>query len=538
MAEAENYQHWQSLAEQHDLLSGMDDWREVEHTELYDYAQIRLRLDRLRSLRVRNDYQGLLFALNEGIHGNMGGMGKSTLYRKAKLGTKRLIEDYINEIDQSLRLIAEIPDDEISVQQKIDFFYRCNVCFGRSALMLSGGGVLGFLHMGVVNMLLQQNLLPRVISGSSAGSIVAGVLACNTDTEMLDFEHSALLQHEVKTDSSLLRRLFLGTGPQLTTEDVEGIIERMIPDMTFEEAYAKTGRQVSITVAPAEPHQRSRLLNAVTSPNVYIRAAVMASCAVPGVFPPVMLMAKNVHGDPQPYLPGRRWIDGSVADDLPAKRLSRLYSTNHYIVSMVNPIATAFLSKDEERTSLGKAAGTLGVGMGREVLNFYRGVAQTKGANWPRFNMMLHGVHALLDQEYTGDINIVPNFRIANPLRLLSHLDEEELTLLIREGERSAYSRVEAIRRCTMISRTLEEILYRFEYGDLRPDPTKFRRQRSSRRRPPPTAEQFEQLRQDAAALKVTQANAKRTKGKASAKRKAVPAAAKKPRVAKVARLH
>ena len=152
--------------------------------------------------------------------------------------------------------------------------------------------------------------------------------------------------------------------------------------------------------------------------------------------------------------------------------------------------------------------------------------------------MMLHGVHALLDQEYTGDINIVPNFRIANPLRLLSHLDEEELTLLIREGERSAYSRVEAIRRCTMISRTLEEILYRFEYGDLRPDPTKFRRQRSSRRRPPPTAEQFEQLRQDAAALKVTQANAKRTKGKASAKRKAVPAAAKKPRVAKVARLH
>ena len=139
MAEAENYQHWQSLAEQHDLLSGMDDWREVEHTELYDYAQIRLRLDRLRSLRVRNDYQGLLFALNEGIHGNMGGMGKSTLYRKAKLGTKRLIEDYINEIDQSLRLIAEIPDDEISVQQKIDFFYRCNVCFGRSALMLSGG---------------------------------------------------------------------------------------------------------------------------------------------------------------------------------------------------------------------------------------------------------------------------------------------------------------------------------------------------------------------------------------------------------------
>jgi TAG lipase / steryl ester hydrolase / phospholipase A2 / LPA acyltransferase len=65
-----------------------------------------------------------------------------------------------------------------------------------------------------------------------------------------------------------------------------------------------------------------------SSPNVYVRAAVMASCAVPGVFPPVMLMAKNQHGERQPYLPTRKWVDGSIADDLPAKRLQRLYRTN------------------------------------------------------------------------------------------------------------------------------------------------------------------------------------------------------------------
>ena len=49
----------------------------------------------------------------------------------------------------------------------------------------------------------------------------------------------------------------------------------------------------------------------------------MASCAVPGVFPPVMLMAKTQHGERQPYLPTRKWVDGSIADDLPAKRLQR-----------------------------------------------------------------------------------------------------------------------------------------------------------------------------------------------------------------------
>lgn len=495
MESAETYDAWRKAALEHDEVSGMADWRDVEATDLYDHAQIRLRLDRLRSLRARNDYQGLLFALNEGIHGNMGGMGKSILYRMAKFGTKRLIEDYIAEIDASLRIIADVDDSIIPAQQKMDFFYRSNICFGRSALMLSGGGALGFLHLGVVNVLSQQGLLPRVISGSSAGSLVAGVLGCHTDEEMAMFRDPGIIQGEAQREAGFFRRLLLGAGPHLTVDDLEQLIERLIPDMTFEEAYAKTGRQVSVTVAPAEPHQRSRLLNAITSPNVYIRSAVMASCAVPGVFPPVMLMARNVHGDPQPYLPGRRWIDGSVADDLPAKRLSRLFSTNHYIVSMVNPVATAFLSSDEDRSPLRKAAGTLGVGVGREVLNFYRGIAQRRGDSWPRFNMMLHGLHALMDQEYSGDINIVPTFRIANPLRLLSHLDEEELLDIIRHGEHACFEKVEAIRRCTQISRTLEEILHRFEYGDLRPDPTETHRPRSSRRRPAPTTAEREQLK-------------------------------------------
>jgi hypothetical protein len=41
------------------------------------------------------------------------------------------------------------------------------------------------------------------------------------------------------------------------------------------------------------------------------------------------VMAKNQHGERQPYLPTRKWVDGSIADDLPAKRLQCLYSTNH-----------------------------------------------------------------------------------------------------------------------------------------------------------------------------------------------------------------
>ena len=492
---AESYEGWMSAARAHDALTGKADWRQEEPSELYDHAQIRYRLDRLRKFRKQKDWTGLLYALNEGIHGNMGGMGKSVLYRQAKSGTKVLVEKYIQEIDEALRLLAELPDEVIPTQQKLDFFYRSNVCYGRSALMLSGGGVLGFLHVGVVSELLRQGLLPRVISGSSAGAIVAAALAAYSDEEMVELDLVGMMESGDGGSKGIIGHLVSSMGSRLTAEDTEKLIAATIPDLTFGEAYAKTGRQVSITVAPAEPHQRSRLLNAVSSPNVYLRSAAMASCAIPGVFPAVMLQAKNERGEPQPYLPARRWVDGSVADDLPAKRLSRLFSTNHYIVSMVNPIARAFLPRDDRTRPLRQAATSLGMGIGREMLNFYRGVAKKYGDNWPKFNMMMHSVHALLDQEYSGDINIVPKFRLQNPLNLITQPNEEELRQLVKEGERATYSRIEPIRRCTQISRTLEEILHRFEYGDLRPAPGTYRRPKSSRRRPPPTAAQKKALR-------------------------------------------
>jgi NTE family protein len=498
MYKSRSYDEWKDAAIEYDELTGMKRWREVDQTSLYDYSQIRLRLDRLRSLRARHDHHGLLFTLNEGIHGNMGGMGRSSLYHRAKFGTKRLIEEYVDEIDDALRFLAELDSKAVPIDEKLDFFYRANVCFGRSALMLSGGGVLGFYHLGVVKALMEQGLLPRVISGSSAGSLVAGVIGTHTDEELRKFFDPSTIHFEAEREASVFSRMFFGSNPSIDVGDLENIIARQVPDMTFQEAYAKTGRQISMSVAPAEPHQRSRLLNAITSPNVYIRSAVMASCAVPGVFPPVMLMAKNAHGESQPYLPSRKWVDGSIADDLPAKRLSRLYSTNHYIVSMVNPIAIPFLRSKTENTRLSglrSALGSLGVGVGREVLNFYRGIVQKEGEHWPRFNMLMNSIHGLIDQDYTGDVNIVPSFRWYNPAKILSHLSEKELMDLMEGGEHSAYPAIETIRINTRISRTLDEILHRFEYGDLRPTEP-FHKPRSSRRRPPATKADRAALRQ------------------------------------------
>jgi NTE family protein len=474
---AETYEGWLELAATHDAASGMQRWREVDQTNLYDYASIRRRLDRLRSLRARHDDVGLLYTLNEGIHGNMGGMGSSKLHQQAKAGTKILIEDYVDEIVDALQYIAELDSDEISLTDKLDFFYRANHCYGRSALMLSGGGILGFYHLGVVKALMEKKLLPRVISGSSAGSMIAGVLGTHSDAELEKFFDPKNVHFEAEKEATVFDRMFFGKEPTMDVHDVQAIVERLIPDMTFQEAYEKTGRQISVSVAPAEPHQTSRLLNAIASPNVYIRSAVMASCAVPGVFPPVILSAKNVYGDSQPYLPSRKWVDGSISDDLPAKRLGRLYSTNHSIVSMVNPMVLPFLRNNGTRSRLLAAAGKLGVELTREALNSYRQQVQKYGSDYPRFSWLVNTVHGLLDQEYSGDINIVPRFRFYNPAKILSHITEEEMMLLMKEGEAATWPEINAIETCTKISRTLDEILERFERGDLKPV-------RAARRRP------------------------------------------------------
>ena len=94
----------------------------------------------------------------------------------------------------------------------------------------------------------------------------------------------------------------------------------------------------------------------------------------------------------------------------------------------------------------------------------------------------------------------------------------------MREGERAAYSRIESIRQCTRISSTLEAILHRFEYGDLRPAPGTYRRPKSSRRRPPPTAVQMKALKAEAGAVRGSSSQARRAKrvqksSSASAKR-------------------
>ncbi len=116
---ADSYADWKVAALEHDTMSGFEAWKVKDESKSYDYVNIRSRIDALKQLRLQEDDIGLLFALNEGIHGNQGGMGKSDLYKKAKFGTKRLIEEYVDEIVGALEHISNIPESsEITSEVK------------------------------------------------------------------------------------------------------------------------------------------------------------------------------------------------------------------------------------------------------------------------------------------------------------------------------------------------------------------------------------------------------------------------------------
>ena len=456
---APTYSAWSAIAHEIDLHSGAAAWKQMDKTKLYDYPQLRQRLEALQHHRQQGNDHALLFALNEGIHGNLCGMGKAALYGVATIGTKQLIEDYVDAIVDALEYIAGLDDASISREEKLDFFHRASHCYGRTALMLSGGGALGHFHVGVIKALLDQQLLPNILSGSSVGSLVTAICGTHRDDELRQLSHQQMLLGGTKREAKLLNQLLFGRAAQIDVRDLEAIVLRLVPDLTFQEALALTGRHINISVAPAELHQTSRLLNAITSPNVYIRKAVMASCAVPGVYPPVMLEAKNVEGQRQPYLPTWRWIDGSVSDDLPAKRLARLYGVNHYIGSLINPIM--LLSKDGggEHTRIPQCLRNGLHSSANQLNKLGNGVNQRYTRRWQRITVPLKMFDSILSQKYSADINIYADFRRFDLRKILSHLTELELIRLEQQGARATWPHLERIRISSKIGLTLDRIL-------------------------------------------------------------------------------
>ncbi|MCP4045187.1 MAG: DUF3336 domain-containing protein, partial [Gammaproteobacteria bacterium] len=202
------------------------------------------------------------------------------------------------------------------------------------------------------------------------------------------------------------------------------------------------------------------LLNYLTSPNVLIRSGVLASTAIPGLFPPVKLRAKNFAGKSVAYMPQSLWMDGSVHEDIPKDKINRLHNVNHYIVSQTNPHVVPFLSEEIEDTGL--------LPFVRDVILKAPMVQMEhvlemihKHFEIPGLSSVIQKAHAMISQTYSGDITIFPERHLNNISKVFSNLDSDQFETMVFEGRRATWPLIERIRNTTQISRTLDGCLRR-----------------------------------------------------------------------------
>jgi len=204
-----------------------------------------------------------------------------------------LIEDYITQVALAIEHVTAYPtspvyDGGLTSQAKLDLFHDTRQAFGRSVLVLQGGSIFGLCHIGVVKALHLRGLLPRIISGTATGALIAALVGIHREEELLAFlsedgiDLSAFAASSERAASSrkdgsarhgwyttLLRRAkrFVTQGYILDAGVLEECVRTNVGDLTFMEAYQKTKRVLNITIAPAGGGYPT-LLNYLTAPNV------------------------------------------------------------------------------------------------------------------------------------------------------------------------------------------------------------------------------------------------------------------------------
>lgn len=228
---------------------------------------------------------------------NLGNITTPRLFNRAYAGTKLLIEDYITQVALAIQYVTAMPATQSyqsgwTSQAKLDLLHDTRQAFGRSTLVLQGGAIFGLCHLGVVKALHLQGLLPRIITGTATGALIAALVGIHTEDELLDFlngdgiDLSAFTKHqnaEYAKQSKIpglcdangllqttIRRIerYFREGYFLDVHVLEECVRANVGDLTFEEAYARTKRVLNITVATSGRGGIPNLLNYLTAPNV------------------------------------------------------------------------------------------------------------------------------------------------------------------------------------------------------------------------------------------------------------------------------
>ncbi|KAK0750321.1 acyl transferase/acyl hydrolase/lysophospholipase [Schizothecium vesticola] len=473
MQHATTMMEWELAAKELDRLEGNENWKMDPNSGVYSPDVIEARLRELDEARTNCDLETMVHLVRTALTRDLGGMGNIDLYRHSYVGTKSLIERYVQS---AVKTIEAIVDQSVhplpaSMDRRclLDSMLHARQSYGRSALLLSGGATFGMSHIGVLKSLYEAEMLPRIISGASAGSIVCSVLCTSKDEEMDEliarFPYGDLGVFEGADENMVthIRRL-MTEGAWADISNLTRVMRHWLGDLTFQEAYNRTRRICNICVSSAGIYELPRLLNYVTAPNVMIWSAVAASCSVPLVFQAAPLLVKDpVTGEHKPWNPVKQnWIDGSVDNDLPMTRLAEMFNVNHFIVSQVNPHIVPFLSKND-RLLPALSPGRLrqqrqppqeGNEWSDILTEFAKGEFQQRLSQLSElgiFPNLLTKLQGILAQTYSGDINILPEIDVTDLPLILKNPTPDFMQRNCLTGERATWPKLSRIRaRCAV----------------------------------------------------------------------------------------
>jgi len=139
-------------------------------------------------------------------------------------------------------------------------------------LILSGGAALGYAHIGVVDWLYEKSLLPASYHGVSMGAIVASIEALDTP-----HSHKQELYNEVFSSLSWIRPKL--NGSLISTSKIEQILDEIFGSLKFSDLK----KELNII---ATNYHNGELTIFNKDNNILIKDAILASMAVPALFPP------------------------------------------------------------------------------------------------------------------------------------------------------------------------------------------------------------------------------------------------------------
>lgn len=268
-----------------DLLEASDIWKQTLECAEYHPRLVQDRLKQLEEARISCDVSRMLFLVRTALSRDLGQMSNASLYRHSHIGTKDLIDRYITTALETIKTLVELSVDDrcdgLELRYTLDQLLAARQAFGRSALLFSGGATFGMNHIGVLKALYEAKLIPRIISGASAGSIVCAVFCTRTDDELPGLletyahgDFSVFNEHGEEENIFQKMTRFLKFGSFLDISHLANTMRRWLGDMTFQEAYNRTRRILNICVSSAGMYELPRLLNYISAPNVLIWSAV------------------------------------------------------------------------------------------------------------------------------------------------------------------------------------------------------------------------------------------------------------------------